>query len=278
MDNNRVEYSDSFQTQQTIVFLKTELAKYKFENEKHRASDYYSQAVRLEQDNIRLMNKNKILSMELISLKKDFEKDTNGYHEIIQSWEVQRKKQISSIEALVKDKNELQTINKQLTATLNTAQYELLTYKQDKHELKGSENRTIIESLEKKLLDFMQETSEQIHVVLGESQKTYKQFTESNNVEKILVKEIEDKDNEIKKLMTEIASLKEQSDSSQESRALFVEGKTTKDAEVLVHLNAQIKKVIVRSMDFEELLDAKFQLLSNLEQQLNQLSMEINAR
>jgi len=107
MENDIVKNNDPIQLQQMIVFLRAELAKYKNEVKRLRDSDYYSLVLRFERENIQLTNQKKELSMELLKLKRDFEKATQNYYDHVQTIEKHKKKQISSIEALLKEKKKL---------------------------------------------------------------------------------------------------------------------------------------------------------------------------
>ena len=273
VDNESIKNNDSFQMQQMIIFLKAELAKYKNEVNKHKDSDYYSLVVKLEEENAQLINNNKELSLVLLKMKKDFEKETNDYNEIMHSQEMQRLKQMSSIEGLLKDKNDLLTMNNQLSEALKTAQDELGVYKQSKNELRKPDYKESIENLEQKLIDFIQETSKQMYTVVENFEKTRKEISESDNIKMYLVKEIEEKSVEIERLLNELSNLKQQREDP-----TFPNGNYAQNKHMLAYLDAQLKKMLGQSIDFEEQLDAKLRILNDLDQKLNQLNKEIDGQ
>lgn len=95
---------DPLQLQQTINFLKSEIAKYQNEISTLQSVDHYSMVNSLEQELNQLINEKKELSVELMMLRKSFEKELSELHENIQLREEQRIKLISSIESLVEKK------------------------------------------------------------------------------------------------------------------------------------------------------------------------------
>ena len=147
MDNESVRNNDPIQLQQMIIFLRAELAKYKNEVERLRDSDYYSLVLRLERENVQLTNREKELTLELIKLKRELEKEATQYQEDIQMREIQRKKHVSSIEALLKDKNDLRMENEQLMGALKAAEDELRSFKKERQEVMVADYKTAIENL-----------------------------------------------------------------------------------------------------------------------------------
>ncbi|MER2113064.1 MAG: multidrug ABC transporter ATPase, partial [Solibacillus isronensis] len=126
MDIESVKNKDVLQLQQTIIFLKSEIAKYQNEISTLKSMDYYSMVNSLGQELSQLVNEKKELSLELLMLRKSFEKELSELHENIQLREEQRIKLISSIESLVEKKENLQKENKQLKETIEkTAKTEI---------------------------------------------------------------------------------------------------------------------------------------------------------
>ena len=273
VDNDSIINKDSFQMQQMIIFLKSELAKYKNEVNKHRESGYYSLVVKLEEEKAQLINNNKELAMVLLKMKKDFEKETNEYNEIMHSQEIQKLKQISSIEALLKDKNDLRTMNKQLSEVLKTVQDELNAYKQSKNELREADYKASIENLEHRLVDFIQETNKQMYAVVENSERTRKEISESDNIKTYLMKELEEKSAEIERLLNELSNVKQQGEDPFSPNSNYA-----KNTHMLAYLDAQVKKMLEQSIDFEEQLDAKLRILNDLDRKLNQLTKEIDGQ
>ncbi|QDQ00979.1 hypothetical protein FOH38_11185 [Lysinibacillus fusiformis] len=275
MDNESVKNNDPIQLQQTIIFLRAELTKYKGEVERLRDSDYYSLVLRLERENVQLTNREKELSLELIKLKRELEKESKDYQEDMQVREIQRKKLISSIEALLKDKNDLRAENEQLMEALKATKEELKSTSGERQELVVADYKSAIENLENKLIDFTKETSKQMGYLIDELGITRRELSGSENIIKYLVKEIEEKRSENEKLLNEVADLKEQREHLVKSDAFLSSGKTIVNSQVLSDLDAQVKKIVDQSVGFEEQLEAKLRILDDLEQKLNQLAIEI---
>lgn len=130
MDSEVVKNNDPIQLQQMIIFLRAELAKYKNEVKRLRDSDYYELILRLERENVYLTKSKKDLSMELLKLKRNYEKELQLYNEEMERRELRRKKQIASIESLLKELTELRAENKVLKENIKEANAKLLTLKQ----------------------------------------------------------------------------------------------------------------------------------------------------
>ncbi|MGE7091464.1 hypothetical protein ACQKII_08360 [Lysinibacillus sp. NPDC048646] len=275
MDNESVRNNDPIQLQQMIIFLRAELAKYKSEVERLRDSDYYSLVLRLERENVQLTNREKELTLELIKLKRELEKESKDYQEDIQVRENQRKKHISSIEALLKDQNDLHAENEQLMEALKATEDELIAIKGESQELMVADNKSVIENLENKLIDFTKETSKQMESIIEELGITRRELSGSDNINKFLVKEIEEKTSENEKLLNEIANLKDYSEHLLKSDSTLSSEKTILNSQTFSDLDAQVKKILDQSMGFEGQLDAKLRILDDLEQKLNQLAIEI---
>lgn len=275
MNNESVRHNDPLQLQQMVLFLRAELTKYKNEVNRLRDSDYYSLVLRLERENVQLTNRKKELSMELVKLKRDFEKKTNDYHEDIQMREDQRKKHIASIEVLLKEKHDLRTENKQLVEAIKATKDEFIVYQRDGQERMEADYKASIKNFENQLIDFTQETSKQIDAILEELEKNRRALSESDYVKKYLMKELEEKSNKIERLLEEIASLTEKDRVPLGNGTSSSSEKAIVNAQILAHLDTQVKKVLAQSIDFEKQLDKKLSILHDLEQKLNQLSIEI---
>ncbi|WP_285400014.1 hypothetical protein [Lysinibacillus sp. fls2-241-R2A-57] len=258
MDNDIIKNNDPIQLQQMIIFLRAELAKYKNEVKRLRDSDYYSFVLRLERENVQLTNQKKALSMELLKLKRDYEKDTQAYNDDIQTREIHKKKQLSSIETLLKEIEELRAENKLLKDT----KVELLSVNTDFN------YKTDIAGLENKLSDFTKEISQRMETMVEVIEKSRLEQADSVNLHKYLTKTIEEKSSEIEKLSQQLADEKKQISSWN--------GKTMINPEVLIQLDAQVNKVLAQSVDFEGQLDHKLRILDDMEQKLNELAIEIN--
>lgn len=204
MDNDIVKNNDPLQLQQMIIFLRAELAKYKNEVKRLRDSDYYTLVLRLERENIQLTKLRKDLSMELLRLKRDFDKELEAYDEEIQKRELQRKKQIASIESLLKEQNELRAENRLLKDSIELSN-------------EDTNYQSIIESLDKRLNDFTTVTGRQMESIIETIEKSCRDKVESDSLYQQLVKELQAKNLEIEKLSDEIKGYKNQTDNSRQS-------------------------------------------------------------
>lgn len=257
VDNQSVKNNDPIQLQQMIIFLRAELAKYKNEINRLRDSDYYSLVLRLERENVRLTRQNKELSMDRMKLKRTFEKESKAYEEDRQKREIQRQKHIASIELLLKEIERLRTENKQLQYTSKQAHQDIAV-----------EDKRAIENLEIQLSTFTKELNAKVNSIMDTLQQD-----DTNNVYDYLVKELAERNDEIHKLSIELMEIKNRNTSAE---AVSNE-KATVSTMQLSELNAKIEKIIAQSIDFEEQLEKKVRILDDLEEQLNQLVIEINA-
>ncbi len=237
MDNDIVKNNDPLQLQQMIIFLRAELAKYKNEVKRLRDSDYYALVLRLERENIQLTRLRKDLSMELLKLKRDFDKELEAYDEELQKRELQRKKQIASIESLLKELSELRAENKLLKENIDVS-------------IEETNYKSMMEALDKRLNDFTIVTGGQMERILETIEQSYRNKVETDSLYEQLVKELETKNLEIEKLTNEIKGYKNQSDDSR------------------VKMN--------ESINIDEQIDFRLRMLDELDQKLNELAFEIN--
>lgn len=261
VDNDIVKSNDPVQLQQMIILLRAELAKYKNEVKRLRDSDYYSLVLRVERENVQLTKQKKELSIELLKQKRDHEKKIKTYFDDIQAREIQQKKQLSSIEGLLKVVEELRAENKVIKETLKSTKDEILSVNSDDNYM------TLVDGLEKKLNVFTRDISQQMQTIIEAVERTRVEQTNSDNLNEHLAIEIEGKNTEIEKLSKELADVKKHSFS--------LSGKTMINPEVLTHLDSQVNKVLAQSMDFEKQLNHKLRLLDDLDHKLNELTIEI---
>lgn len=258
VDNDIVKNNDPIQLQQMIIFLRAELAKYKNEVKRLRDSDYYSLVLRLERENVQLTNQKKELSMELLKQKRDHEKKLKTYYEDIQAREIQKKKQLSSIEGLLKELEELRAENKLIKETLKSTKDEFLSVNSDVN------YKILVDGLENKLNVFTRDISQQMKTIVEAIERSRVEQTNSDNLNKHLAEEIEGKSTEIEKL------------SDVKKHSFSLSRKTMMNPEVLLNLDVQVNKVLAQSIDFEKQLNHKLRLLDDLEHKLNELTIEIN--
>ncbi len=241
MDNDIVKNNDPIQLQQMIIFLRAELAKYKNEVKRLRDSDYYALVLRLERENVQLIRHKKDLSMELLKLKRDFDKELQAYDEEIQKREAQRKKQIASIEALLKELAELRVENKSLMDKIQASKEASI----DPNE------RSIVEGIDKKLSDYTTLASKQMENIIETLEKHHREKVESDSLHRHLLSELEMKNLDIERLSNEIVALKKQSKDSSTS--------------------------MKQGVNIDEQIDFRLRMLDELDEKLNELALEINS-
>ena len=231
VDTEKIKNKDTLQLQQMILFLKSELVKCQNEISKLKKSDYYSLVSHLEEENSQLAKQKKELSIELLKLKKAFEKEMNALHEDIQSRETQRIKMVSTIEDLVKSKKDLQTENTKLTKAIEQVHKSKPVLQQFEIDLKKS-----IENIDSTLQHFILNNGQQFTTIIEELEKNKNEAIDINHY---LLKEIKNKNNQINMLMDEIDQLKEQLHKKPSSP--FAENNTpTIDSKILSHLDTQV--------------------------------------
>ncbi len=239
MESEVVKNNDPIQLQQMIIFLRAELAKYKNEVKRLRDSDYYELILRLERENVHLTKLKKDLSIELLKLTRDYEKERQAYHEDIQRRELQRKKQITSIESLLKELAELRADNKVLKESIKEANKKLLSLK------KEVSYKVVMEGVDKKLSDFTIATGRQIESIIQAIEKSSMEQAHSDSLYQHLVQELTQKNQEIEKLSNKI-------------------------------VDAQKQSTGVQISSFNKQIDDRLRMLDALDKKLNELTLEIN--
>ncbi|MCG7335711.1 hypothetical protein MHZ95_10515, partial [Sporosarcina sp. ACRSM] len=88
--------------------------------------------------------------------------------------------------------------------------------------------------------------------------------------------EIEEKNSKIEGLQLEIKNLKEQKKIAEDNLSQAVSESDFSTSETLLLLERQMKEVLAKSLDYEVRLDAKLDVINDLELKLDQLSGEID--
>ncbi|MBO0588623.1 hypothetical protein, partial [Sporosarcina sp. E16_8] len=161
-------------------------------------------------------------------------------------------------------------------------------------EEKNLTNKTTIAQLEYKLVDLIQEENKQVHSHLEKLAIANKERTQSEKERQCLLIAIEEKNNSIGKLQHEISDLKGQNEKYSEAivileKELYQKNDSqvgiglipststpTIDTDTLMQLDHQIKELLVKSLDYEEKLDAKLLIINTLEHKLDQLTVEMD--
>ena len=132
--------------------------------------------------------------------------------------------------------------------TIGKLQHEISNLKEqnEKHteaiaiEEKNLTNKTTIEQLENKLVDFIQEENKQVHSQLEKLDIANKERTQSEKVRQRLLIELEEKNNTIGKLQHEISDLKEQNEKHTEAIAILEKNLEQKnDSQASIDLSLQ---------------------------------------
>ncbi|MEK4387505.1 multidrug ABC transporter ATPase [Solibacillus sp. FSL W7-1464] len=250
MDIESVKNKDVLQLQQTIIFLKSEIAKYQNEISSLQSMDYYSMVNSLEQELSQLVNEKKELSMELMMLRKSFEKELNELHENIQLREEQRVKLISSIESLVEKKENLQKENKQLKETIEK------TAKTDIPAARSESYIQAVEELDHLLRSFMNSNNEQLI-----------SLRETINQQHDLLKDIKNKNEEIQFTLEEMTQIKEPEHNNYSP--------TDEQTITRINLENQLQNLFIQATSFETELDEKLRILDEFDDKLLLLAIEI---
>ncbi|MGN7478297.1 multidrug ABC transporter ATPase [Solibacillus silvestris] len=269
VDIESIKNKDTLQLQQIIIFLKSEIVKHQNEISTLKNMDYYSIVNSLEQENSQLINEKKELSLELRKMRKTFEKELNDLHENIQLRENQRIKLISSIEALVKKKVDLQKENKKLKVIIEKTENELSTTRLESPELILQDSMNTVENIDNTLWEYIKKSGQQLTAIYEELKKNR---NEAIDINEYLLKEIQSKSDKIDMLMRENEELKEQ---HQKKLPSPLDNKAVKNTDMHFDLENQIQKLFIQTIDFEAQLDEKLRILDDLEFKLLQLANKI---
>jgi len=257
--------NDPIQLQQMIIFLKSEVTKYKKQVDLYNNRDHYSLIDKLEQENRQLTNEVDELSKELSVLKNEFGKQANNIRDRLKQHEVDNEKKDTMVETLQMKNAELWMMNRQLVETVKKNIYGMVTNqrgqrKQDRQvsalHSKLADYQSTIEQLEKKLLDFIQVTGKDIHAKIENLERNDQENSQLGIVKHHVLHA------RLKKTPTLVKQVN--SDSSNIPH------------ENLEVLKRRINNMITQSTDYEEDLQAKLLLLNELEQKLDRLALQVN--
>ncbi|WP_342505681.1 hypothetical protein [Sporosarcina sp. FSL K6-2383] len=225
------------QLEQTIIYLKAELAKYKNEVRKVQSDYYYSLSEKLTDDNEQLTVEKNELTEDLFRLNRELVKRTSEYKERIHSYEIQSKKQLETIDAL----QQMKSVS------------------------------IMIEQLEYRLMSHIQNANKPLLPTIDQLAQSNKEHSEFDQVEQHLLQEIDEKNNIIDKLRLEFSVIQEQND-----KLVAGNGASAIDTETFMQVDLQIKKLLGQSLEYEEQLSAKLLALHTLEHKLDQLTVEVD--
>ncbi len=237
MISEHTRNNNSQHLEQTIIYLKAELAKYKNDVIKVQGDYYYSLVKKLAYDNEQLTAEKNELTEDLFRLNKELAKRTIDYKDSIHSHEIQSKKKIAIIDALQ------QTINDLL----------------------------MIEQLEYRLVNHIQDANKPLQLVIDKLAVANQERFESDQVKLYLLQEIDEKNSIIKQLRHELSVILEQYD-----KLVAENNEPTIDTEALMQVDHQIKKILAQSLAYEEKLALKVLALQSLEHKIDQLTIDID--
>lgn len=257
---NKEQSNDDYilQLKQTIIFLKSEVAKYQNEVTQLKKNDYYSLSSKLEEENFQLKKQEKQLSLKLLKLQRDFEKEAKTLRKEILNHEEKKIKLINSIKCLVKEKDDLRTENTQLAKKLQMMQNGLTINSTN------TSSYTSTSNFELTFFDFIQRTNQQFQALQEEFKMNQSKF--NNHI----IGKIECESNKIKELLHTMKEAKISTDSPND--------KAITDDKLISDLDNQIYMIYSKTLSFEKQLEQKLQLLNNVEQQLIELTNDIEKK
>ncbi|GGA38341.1 hypothetical protein [Psychrobacillus lasiicapitis] len=287
MNSEDIPSNDTKQLQQTIIYLRAELAKSTERLKKYDEAPDYVLIEKLEQEVFQLSNEKNDLSNELYKLQEEMEKQSLNHKDRINLYEMQRKTAMTTINHLEKTATDLRQMNKQLTEVIKvlkdgftTDKYRTQKYDKQVTSLhqKIAEYKATIEQLEYKLVQLLEEANKQISSKIEKLDITFHDYTQSQNEKQQLINEIEQKNVTIENLQQELLNVKELNQKQGFQAVTEEHFLSVKAPESFVQLEHQINEVIGKSLDSEEKLDAKLNIINDLEHKLNQLATEIDNR
>lgn len=237
MISEHTRNNNSQQQEQTIIYLKAELAKYKNDVIKVQGDYYYSLVKKLAYDNEQLTAEKNELSEELCRLNKELVKRKSAYKERIHLHVIQSKKQIATIDALQQTQNDLM----------------------------------MSEQLEYRLMNHIYDANKPLQLVIAKLAVANQERSESDQVKQHLLQEIDEKNKTISQLSHELAELQGHYD-----KLLAKNDTPMIDTEALMQVDHQIKKILSQSLAYEEQLALKVFALQSLEHKIDQLTVEID--
>ncbi|MER2090139.1 MAG: hypothetical protein ABS920_10390, partial [Sporosarcina sp.] len=273
----------------TIGKLQHEISNLKEQNEKQ------TEAIAIEEKSLNYKTTIEQLEYKLVDL---IQEENKQVHSHLEKLDIDNKERTRS----EKEKQHLLIELEEKNNTIGKLQHEISNLKEQnkKHtnaiaiEEKNLNNKTTIEQLEYKLVDFIQEANKQLYIQIEKLDSTNKERAQYEKMRQHSIIEIEEKNNIIGKLQRDISDLKEQnkkhsdvialvgkdlnqkSDSQSDPDTLTSISTPSIDSEALIQLDHQIKELLAKSVDYEEKLDEKLLILNSLEQKLNQLTVEID--
>ena len=254
MNNVHSQEDHILQLKQMIIFLKSEVAKYENEIRELKQNDYYSHALKLEEENFEIKKEAKQLSLELLKLKRGFDQEIQSMQNEILTYKKKNEKLILSIQNLVEEKNNLKAEKIRLDKML-------------KQNVQLSPNPPNIQpsppfpNIEQTISGFFDKTHQQLQNLQEEI--NWNQLRLHQHV----LEQIENEGNQIKQLLNTM----------EETRVSTAppSNKAFMNSTLLSQLDQQIKLIYSKTRSFEKQLEEKIQLLDNIEQQLIELTNDI---
>lgn len=275
VDNDSIKNNDTFQMQQTIIFLKSELMKYQNEVKKHENSDYYSLVINLEQENAHLKSIIKELTLDNKKLTSAFIDKEKEQQENYTLMEKQQLDHLNTIKALQRENQELASANKHLQDDLQTTHNKLTSLFQEKEIKDDSKTVLAIENLQLHIDDYTQEIKQQFRLIYEKIETLHKNLDEEDQLNQYLLLDNNEKNAKMSALLVENVNLKQQYDAILEQQQLQNNVNTIAYSQTLSHLDEKLRSILSESLHFEQQLFTKKRLLQQLEQKINELKNEI---
>jgi len=198
--SENIRHNNSQQLEQTIIYLKAELAKYKNEIHKVQGDYYYSLAENLAYDNEQITAEKNELTEDLFRLNKELVKRTSEYKERIHSYEIQSKKQSDTIDAFQQTKSVL-------------AMIEQLEYRLANQLSITNQERSESDKVKQYLLQEIDEKNnmiKQLRHELSVIQEQYDELVAKNDTPMIDTETLRQVDHQIKKILSQSFEYEEQ--------------------------------------------------------------------
>ena len=241
---------DPLQLQQMIIFLKSEIAKYKNEVAQLKNNDYYSLSLTFEQENLQLKEQIRELSKQILIIERTYQKEIASFQIEAQTYEHKRAKLNNSIQRLVAEKEQLKTTNQQLQNALKETQH-----------LKKTSEYYYLESFEKTFPNFIQQTYDQFQSIQSQLNN---HLEEVLTAKKDILENLKQEGEQIKHLLNELNITNKD--------VIGIQERDNENLSTLPDLEEKMKIVYSKTKLFEQQLEEKLQMLHTFEKQFNELT------
>jgi uncharacterized protein YeaO (DUF488 family) len=159
-------------------------------------------------------------------------------------------------------------------------QHEMIEVKKQKVQLEDNMITATLKSESTKTSDRLLQLELQLKEVVAKSLDAEKKWAAKLDIfegmKQRYLKEIEEKNNKIEELQHEMIEVKKQKKIAEDNLSQAVSESDFSTSETLLLLERQMKEVLAKSLEYEVRLDAKLDVINDLELKLDQLSGEID--